>query len=550
MSFVKNKLFVAIVLNLLCLFANVLFVSNRFSSLDDFFMASILSGACDGELNVHLYFVKVIYGYVLFPLYSLFPGVGWYGVFEHAAIFVSFTTITYVILKKLGHKVGGAFAALLLCCVSISFYFSVAFTQCAAALTAAGILVFCFGYTEKRNSLFFFGSFLMIWGFVMRSHMFLLGMPTCIALLLFVLWRTRKIYVGAIVALLLCFAVVGGLNEFDKRHYQSGGYERYAAYQGPRSFFGDGAFYDAEALVDELDERGMSSYDYQMLRAWYFNDNEVFSLDSLYAIMNIANRNRYDANYVFAPVAVLKTLSEKISSPNFWCWALLCFSLIFFSNKRAGLIPWASLLILGISYEYLILQHRIVGHVESGIWLYACIVPILFLDKEDILAKKQWLSFLQILGLVSAVSVFLTSVNIAYDLKNRTSDDANEKSDWALFMDYAKANRNDVFLLPYEKYKALASEIGRPFKATPARSWQNIYSTGYWNFNLPSIEKEMEKRGVTNMFKDIKKENVYVMADEFISFIPFYEHHYHETLVADTVKTFGSLVLLKYREVE
>lgn len=550
MDFFKKPLFVAIALNLLCLFANVLFVSNQYSSLDDFFMASVLTGSYGGDFDVHLYFINVIFGYALLPFYKVCSTVGWYGIFELFAVFISFTSITYVLLKNLGGKIGGCVVALILCCVSTEFYLHVAFTQCAAALTAAGILVFCFGYEEKRKSLFAFGSLLMIWGFVMRSQMFLLAMPTLCAALFFMVWRTRKIYASALFALALCFVAVGCLKEFDKSHYRDNGYDRYAAYQWPRAFFGDGDFYDSDDLMDELDERGMSSYDCRMLKAWYFNDKEVFAVDSLYAIMDIANRNRYDANYVSAPIAILQTLSGKIVSPSFWCWILLCFALIFFSHKRAGLVPWASVLIIGVSYEYLILQHRIVGHVEAGIWLYANVLLIPFLNKEDILARKQWLSYLQILGLVSAVAIYLSAVGVAYDMSSRHSSDESGETDWQLFMDHAEANRGNVFLLPYGQYKELASETGRPFVATPAGSWQNIYSTGYWNFNLPPIEKEMVKRGVTNMFRDIKSDNVYVMADEFISFVPFYEYHYHETLVADTVKTFGNLVLLKYKGAE
>ena len=64
---------------------------------------------------------------------------------------------------------------------------------------------------------------------------------------------------------------------------------------------------------------------------------------------------------------------------------------------------------------------------------------------------------------------------------------------------------------------------------------------------LPSMERELKKRGVNNLFHDITKDNVYVVNDKkSLSFIPFYNEHYHESLVADTLKTFGSIYLLKY----
>lgn len=542
---------VAVVLNIFVAVLSVVFSTGKYSSLDDFFMANALSGAYDGVLNAHLYFVNAAYGYLLMPLYNLLPKIGWYGVFETIAIFVSFSAISYVLLKRLGYKIGLFCVALLLCCISTDFYLHVAFTQCAAALTAAGIILLCEGYSDKRKGLFVFGALLMVWGFVMRREMFLLGMPTLCAAAFFVGWRQRKFYIWALVALLLCFAAVAGLRYFDRSHYVSDGYDTYAAYQGPRSFFGDGAFYDQDEVCDELDERGMSCRDFKMLKSWYFYDKEVFSLDSLNAIRQVVNHNTYGESDRSIPVSLLQTLGGKLQSPTVWCWIILSLILFLFSNKRKWLIPWASVFIICLSYVYLLQRSRVVGHVEAGIWLYANALVIPFLEREEIHAKKWWLNFMQITGLVALVGLFLASVNLAFDLSNQKSETGVEgSSDWETLLEYAHKNPNDVFLLSYGDYKVLATEVGRSFYATPAGSWANVVSTGYWNYNFPPIEHELEKRGVQNMFKDIKNENVYVLADEFISFVPYYERHYHETLTVDTVKTFGSLVLLKYREAE
>ena len=58
----------------------------------------------------------------------------------------------------------------------------------------------------------------------------------------------------------------------------------------------------------------------------------------------------------------------------------------------------------------------------------------------------------------------------------------------------------------------------------------------------------MKKRGVTNLFRDVKKDNVYVIGDgQAMSFAPFYSDHYHEKLSIDTLRYFGDMPLLKYR---
>jgi hypothetical protein len=105
-----------------------------------------------------------------------------------------------------------------------------------------------------------------------------------------------------------------------------------------------------------------------------------------------------------------------------------------------------------------------------------------------------------------------------------------------------------VFLLPFGRYKEFSRKIERPFTAVEPGSWNNIHSTGYWNMYLPAIERELTKRGVNNLIKDVTKENVYTIAEATnLSLAPFYKVHYHTRLKIDTLTNFGNLQLLKYR---
>ena len=143
-------LLAAFLMNVVVLLLSVVIGNGKYSSLDDYFMSSVLTGAYGGEYDVHLYFVNVVYGYFLKPFYLLFPNVGWYGVFQTFDVFASFTAISYVVLCRYGRKLGGMLALLLLVCVSPDFYLHVAFTQCAGISTAAGILLFAVGNAEKK----------------------------------------------------------------------------------------------------------------------------------------------------------------------------------------------------------------------------------------------------------------------------------------------------------------------------------------------------------------------------------------------------------------
>ena len=539
---------IAIALNLTIVVLSVFVCGTRYSSLDDYFMHSVLTGAYGSKYDVHMYFVNAMYGYLLKPFYTLFPTVGWYSFFETLAVFISFTAICYVLLKRCGRKLGLALSVLVLVCVSPDFYFHVAFTQCSGVMTATGIFLFAIGNEERRIRYLAAACLFLAGGVIFRDSMFLLGMPTLAALMFFSILRTKRIWKGTLIALLAVLCTYQGLKEFNAAHFKSGGYDYYAAYQGARAYFGDGAFFDADAFSAELDERGIGSRNYRYLHAWYFYDNNVYHLDSLKNLIKIAERYRYEPNYVKMPFAILKAVADSLLSGSTWCWALTCLALIFFSNRKHWWVPWFSFVLIGIPYTYLLLMNRVVGHVTSGVWIFVVSFTLFFVNKEDILEKEQVKNFIQIIYLVCLACIVISATNIAFDkLSKKTSNKAENLPDWTGFMQYAENHPSDVFLLPFSQYKNMAGHIENTHKAISPGSLDNIHSTGYWNIHLPAVDNELKKRGVTNIFHDIKNKNVYVIGDDnSMSFVPFYIDHYHEKLSIDTLRYFGNIPLLKY----
>ena len=550
----RSSLFLAVCLNIFVLAIFFAIGDGKFSSLDDFFMSAVLTGAYGGEYDVHMYFVNVVYGYFLRPFYAIQPSVSWYSVFQYFTVFASFTALCYVVLERFGKRAGGVLAFLLLACVSPDFYLHVAFTQCAGIATAASILLFAIGNAEKKRTHLICGIVLMIAGFVFRKEMFLLGMPTLAALLFFTFLRQKTVWKTSLIALVvLAFAYVA-LGKFDSEHYK-GDYEFYAAYQGPRAYFGDGAFYDDKSFEAELDERGMNSQDLTYLQAWYFYDKNVFSLDSMRHLIEIADRHRYEPNYAKFPVAIILVLSDSLMRGSVWCWALLCLSLIFFSNKKNWWVPWISVGLIALPYTYLLWVSRVVDHVEVGVWALAVVFVLFFVEKEDILDKKETNLLLKTATIVSISSLVLLGVNTYFDEMSKATKAARPTSgtqeDWSKFLSYTKEHPDDVFLLPFERYKEFSHKMDYVFSAVEPGSWNNIHSTGYWNMYLPAIERELEKRGVTNLIKDVTKDNVYMISEATaLSLAPFYKIHYHTRLKTDTLMSFGNIKLLKYRALE
>ena len=293
----------------------------------------------------------------------------------------------------------------------------------------------------------------------------------------------------------------------------------------------------------------MTPRDFRYLRNWYFYDDYVFHVDSLRGLIKIAERSRYQPNYAKMPFAVLRTFSDNLLNGSTWCWAFLCLSLIFFSNRKNGWVPWMSVILLSIPYLYLLLVNRVAGHVVVGIWAYAVVFVLFFVSRDDCLGKKQTKSFLQLIALVCIASLFMAGTYVIYEKvpKNSIKEEIKNGADWDAFLEYAAKHDDDVFLLPFGRYKDLADYLCWPYVSVKPGSWDNIYSSGYWNIHLPAMDRELRKRGVGNIIKDIKKDNVYVLNDiEALSLAPFYKDHYHEVLEIDTLRSFGNILLLKY----
>lgn len=553
-KWLQKPLALAVLLNVLPLLMSFMLGSSKYHSLDDHFMQAVLVGAYGGKFDSHLYFINAAYAYFLWPFYKLVPTFGWYTFFQTISVFISFVTICYVILKKCGLKIGIAISVLVLVCVSTDFYFNVAFTQCASVMMSSGILLLAYGDSsrdeplKKRLFLLVVSVLFILGGFVFRSQMFLLGLPTLGTVLLWNLFKRKSLFKPTLIALLCVAAGYFGLKTFNASLYKDNNYSYYARYQPIRSQFGDGAFYDRDAIEDEMDENGMDSWNFRYLKSWYFYDKNVFSIDSLKRFKSVVDRNLYSPNYAKMPLALLRTASNNVLTGRLWCWCMLCIILVFFQKGKSGFIPWVSLGVMSLSYTYLLLVNRVVNHVEVGIWLMAVVCLLNEINGKWNDFSRKCVNLLQMQYLLSIAGVMLLCTHFAFNLEEQKPGQVYEKNPkWKEFFDYAQTHTNDVFLLPFDRYKGLATFVGRPFVATAPGSWNNVVSMGYWNIHFPSMENELLKRGVTNPIRDIVNGNVYVIEDAMmLTLKPFYQKHYHKKLSIDTVTSFGDMNLLKY----
>ena len=553
----SKPIFLAVTLNIAILFLNIAFSETLyFGVADDYFMARLLEGAFGDAYNVHLTFVNVAYAYALLPLYRMFPHVGWYYMGEIFSVFLSFTTITFILIKRLNVQWGVMTACLFLILFSKDYYLTVHFTQCAAVLGAAGMVLAldCFSRNReadiqisKKIGTAAFSMFLLIWSFAMRKEAFYMGLPFFFLGMLLCVRNLRNVGLLAVYLTILCSGLFA-LDVYDKGHYTSLDYKKYMDFQNPRSIIGDNTNYDSEKVLDELEEQNFYAADFSLLKNWFFYDTEVFSLPTMQFVSSTINKytptfQQYEFLY-----KALNWIDCSICHPGLWMFFFISL-LIHFTKKGTVSYPWLAFLIFLSLMSYLLYLHRFVYRVESGMWMYASVLAIPFIEKTPSLSIKDFRMFFAVTLVVYLVSLLLfgsyvrsPSNGALWDSQLRTKTAPHQFE--ALFKYIESSPDNSIFLANASTYMSLSYYKDKPFYASKKGSWKKIIPMGYWTAYFPDIEKNLNQIGIANPIADAVRENVFVLNDESLK--DYLLRHYYSCVEIDTAWQYGLHRILAY----
>ncbi len=514
-------------------------------------MAARLTGAFGSEYNPHLIFVNAIYGYALLPLYYLFPKIGWYYIGEIFAVFISFFTIGYVLLRKLGTNWGSLLATLFTAFFASDFYLVVQFTQCASILSAAGMLLFANGVVDCRNDIkkaipFALGILLMLWGSVMRWQAFLMGMPFFCVGLLFLFkecWKAKRL---TIVSLAILFIGAYSMHAFDQHIYKAPEYREFNEFQGPRVSLGDKNDYNQNAVFEDAEEQGLSGKDYHMLTDWTLYDTEAFSADNVQKYVTSIYPYKDRIHPAQIPYNLLNALSHSLKSPLFWTWFIFCI-VLYFSNRKKFIYLCVSLGLILTLMAYLQLMGRLVYRVESGFWLYASVLAIpLFGEITYKLSAKITTAILILIAIANIYS-YATSDGIVRDpthgsLRTLAIDDT---TNYTAVFNYIGSQPDKIFLTQMNAFMRFSHHKKPPYLAEPIGSYRNIVSLGYWTPYLPEVKAALSDFGVKNPIKDVVNDNAIVINEPTLA--DHLQRFYYDSVAVDTLKTIDEISFYKYR---
>ncbi len=584
----SSHLFWAVIINLFFLLLILFFCDMKYEVSDDFIMASIMSGAYGNEPNPQMIFVNVILGYLLLPLYQLVPSISWYFVMEIVLVFLSSTTVTYLLFEKMDKSKAFMLSIILILFFVNDAYLLVQFTKIAMFAVMAGGMLFIWALFEKKSVwTILYGGLLCLIGTMVRFSTIYLAGAFILFLLLYEFIRLlvkkncsakkwKHPFITIIFSGCVLIGIAYGLKRLDWYIYNNDeAYGFFYAYNAARSHVVDASNYGYEAYAEDLNKIGVSENDFYMMRNWTLTDNDFFTIERLEQTANIISNYQNQQDFTFD--TILECLLERNypGLPVFFACLLLLVLGIFFNYDRW----WLMLGNIGIGVGLLVyfcFVGRYVYRVEFSIFLGIFLSGIYFWDlkekKTSIFTEEKIDKRLSLIVAVLCIVPYsilyipdqsyqkVTSENrityvddTFYNSWNYGAEKYRKVVNYnrpenGLIQEMENHQENYYFLDFTTTIQTLYFEWS-PWEALPVGYHDNFGYMGGVTTNFPDITKSLKNRKIENPLQALVKENIYLV-DNYSPEVKlnYLKEHYYPEARAEVYKEVDGYTIWKFYE--
>lgn len=585
---VSSSLGMALLINICFIVLVFVLCDSKYEVSDDFVMASILSGAYGDGPNPHMIFVNVILGYLLMPLYYLFPQVSWYYVFQILVIFLSAVTIIYLLFEWTECMSAKVLAILFLTVFAGDAYILVQFVKTAIWAVMAGAILFIWAlFYRKRFSALLWGGFLCLVGAWIRfSVIYIAGVFIFLVLCyeFIKLFSEQKITKKIIVdifriltvgVILIVIAYAG--QRLDSYIYNNNEEYRYfREYSLARSKIVDHVIEDYSIYSEELQKLGVSENDFYMITTWSFADNQIFSLETLEKISKVVLEKERALRGGFTDVLNDIQSREFLKYPV--CIAcLLLLGLSIFLNYKKWWMMLASLAGGGLLLFYFSYRGRSVYRVEYATFLAVFVCGLYFWQNQKKLLEKSCVdkryirktgkSVLIVLCIGSMV-LYVPDREYKYvDSQNRKNYiDNNFYASWnygtgklrkvvnrsrpeSSLLKEIKENPQNFYFLDFNTTIQTLYFEWYPWEAVSSGFYNNVLYLGGITSNFPDVNRVLKERGYSNQLKSLVNKNVYLIDNKGVEQkVNFLREHYYPGARAELYKEIDGYEIWKIYE--
>ena len=483
LSYLASDLCKSIIINIGVMLFCVLLCDSVFETNDDVFMSGITYGVF-GEYSNRLVYINIFFGKIILILLNLFPSIPWYGICQYLVIFISFSILTYVLIKKEDKLTGYFFSILLLIYGAYEFYLKLQFTKTAGMAAISGsILIFygCMNCGSKWKSVFL-GVFMLLIGSWYRFHSCILVLMVMSTLGIREIIKNMKKYglLKGISKLKPYFLIFGSVlllifltQILDWKSYKSDeAWASYNEYNINRSNLLDYGFPDYSEFQEEYEQLGISPNDVNMFSSWIFADPEIFTNEVMEKLISLKQKKELTINNVFEffqlfPYALFKENLFLISLFLFILWILD-------REKEPFAVFYLLILVLGI-YFYLFYKERFLQHrVDVVIWMSVfCLLAysvkcITVLNRSEY--KKSFLALIFLAVLFQIQPYWVNMVEKSYLI--------DEKEHQKKVCDFISKDKKHLYYVLATDDRMSTCYL--PIDIREKGSCSNVYALGGW----------------------------------------------------------------------
>lgn len=545
---IKNNAFWFSLLFSSCLLVYTLFFAAvRYQTNDDVAMLLYTHIKSDP----HLLFSNYYYGKLLVWLTSHFEGFVWYSAFQLGSLFISLSIVWYVVLKRLSNVIAFFLCFFLALCSGIPALQDLQFTVVSSYCTIAFFLLFLYLLEGNGNRFWilkwvvclFVGSI----GFVIRFESFVM-IGLFVPFLFLFHYRLIKFNSPNVVMLSVSVLVFLGLLflRYSSEHVDS----YYAEYRKNIIQFLDYNSLekfppDQKSLM--LKEAGFSPNDYRLFKSWSFQDKDIFSVDKLRRLNELASDKKIslEINYLESFYHLLLGIDTKD--------ILLSFLILAFSLLRVK--PFLRVMgYLACAFAILFLMKITLKapplRILMSVWMAFFVFSFLEFSEEN--ARKTSTQFWQFacmagLGLAVVLLCYFSFSSLTASIQ-KTKEYRRQYVGLVRFVNGLELKTNHLYIL-WSYY--FPFEWIDPLRPQPEFTSKHFYSLGH-NQIPESKARILKKYHVTNLYKGaIGRSDIHYLmdssaVDRLETMRLFMLEHYHIHARPVVEKQYGKVMKVRW----
>ena len=504
-AFLINAAFLAIMLTLF---------APRFETNDDVLMSKFV----DGQFSVktaYVPFINICLGWALKMLYTIGgDGFNWYSFTQYAVLFLGFTAITWVLLRRFRLFPALVMTAIILGAVGTDAYLSMNFSKPAGIATVGAMSLIAYGMSKESGRVnklpVLLGILLGALGYMWRYEEFgvcaLLMAGLCIVPLYERLFENRELKLGArigscvryLVPYVSLAAIAVGLLAINTWAWNRDEIADYYDFNVTRSILIDFQIPDYNQMPEVYDELEMDENFVYMMKKWSFYDTEKFTKENMDKL--IAVRDEFVPRKT--PGECLGTFLNKclagflIERP---IGAFVFMLLLWLAAGRRGIKEWLSLIYMGgmffVIYMVLIWSERyLANRIDIGMFLALAVALSFLMEPEKLNDEKLLLC--AVLGMSLFISYRSSRSTMILDEHNTLEDKTAAKA----AIERVLEEDDKLFFV---KVWSIDHEMYSPLECAPAGYADKLVHIGGWSMHHPVIEDILASYDIENPYRDI-----------------------------------------------